>query len=211
LAMALMPHERLLRGVSRPVFVVDADPLRLLALVVQISGPAAEEVSRAFTRLFDTLYRGRPWGRMIDSLYRTTCPACWRQTSAVYFRWRGSPPALQSRFVRCEHCGYEGETLVEDEDRALAAEIAPSPALAWEMMGRVLPAEHELREEVKGVHQFYTDRNRWVVWETLRILGEMDTSVSIRRALQWIMARALWYGSNVAQQPAWLWQSHRRR
>ncbi|NOZ71047.1 MAG: hypothetical protein GXP38_03900 [Chloroflexi bacterium] len=211
LAMALMPNESLLSNNTRPVFALDADPLRLLALVVQMNGPPPEVVSRVFTRLFDTPYRGRPWGRVIESLYHVTCPACWRQTRAEYFRWRGLPPALQSRFVHCEHCGYSGEAAAEDEERAFAAEIMPSPAQVWEMTGRVLPPEHGLRTKVEHAHQFYTTRNLWVLWETLRILAELELSAPERRALQWIVARALWWGSNLAQQPALLWQPHLRR
>lgn len=190
---------------------VSPDPLALLALSVHMRGDMAEAVATACTRLLDAPYRGRPWGQHLQRLYDTSCPACWRPTMALAFRWQGAPPALVARTVACAHCGYQGEALAEAEDRARAAEIEPGRSLFWETMERVLPVGDPLRPRVEQVIQFYTPRNLWALWQSLRILRELALDQPLRRALQWLLARALWLGSSLADQPEWLWQTGVRR
>ncbi len=193
------------------LIAVSPDPLALLALAVPMHTGIAAEVATACTRLLDAPYRGRPWGQYLQRIYDTSCPACWRPTMALAFRWQGAPPALVARTVACPHCGYQGEALAEAEDRARAAEIEPGRGLFWEMMERVLPVGDPLRPRVEQVTQFYTPRNLWALWQSLRILRDLRLDQALRRGLQWLLARALWLGSSLADQPAWLWQTGLRR
>ncbi len=190
---------------------VSPDPLALLALAVSMRSNIAAEAATACTRLLDAPYRGRPWGQYLQRIYNTSCPACWRPTMALAFRWQGAPPTLVARTVACAHCGYQGEALAEVEDRARAAEFEPGRGLFWEMMERVVPVGDPLRPRIEQVTQFYTPRNLWALWQSLRILRDLGLDQALRRSLQWVMARALWLGSSLADQPEWLWQTGVRR
>ncbi len=206
-------------GASENLFVhndrfgtaIDPDPLNLLALTVQLAGPPAADIGQAFTQLLDAPYRGRPWEQTLQRLYFTSCPACGRPTIALAYRWQGSPPALMARQVRCEHCGFAGEAAVETEDRQRAAEVEAGKALYWEMMQHAAEAADPLRSRLEQVAGFYTPRNLWGLWQSLRILQELRLGQDQRRALQWVLAQALWHGSSLEGQPEILWQSTARR
>ena len=196
---------------GRHCLVIDPDPLALLATSVQLSGPSAVDIGRALTQLLDASYRGRPWGHTLQGLYVTSCPACGRPTTARAYRWQGSPPAIISRTLHCEQCGFAGETPAEAEDRIRAAEAEPGRTLYWETMERVVAASDPLRGRAEQATGFYTPRSLWALWQTLRILRDLDLPQDQRRALQWVLAEALWHASSLEDQPELLWQATVRR
>ncbi len=196
---------------GRHCLVIDPDPLALLAISVQLSGPLAVDIGRALTQLLDAPYRGRPWGHTLQGLYVTSCPACGRPTTARAYQWQGSPPAIISRTLHCEQCSFAGETPAEAEDRSRAAEAEPGRTLYWETMERVVAATHSLRGRAEQATGFYTPRSLWALWQTLRILRDLDLPQDQRRALQWVLAEALWHASSLEDQPELLWQATVRR
>ena len=208
---AFLPSAAPCLTADRFVLGIDPDPLSLLPFVVQMTGPEPAEVAVAFTLLLDAEYRGRAWGQVIQDLYLTSCPACRRAATVKSYHWQGHPPALDSRHVSCDNCGFDDETTVETVERSAAAEIVPGRALQWEMMARVTSPEHPLRARVEQASGFYTQRSLWVLWQSLRILSDLTLSVDQRRSLQWILLEALWHGSSVASQPDLLWQTTLRR
>ena len=100
---------------DRGCLALHPDALALLPLLVQISELSTDTVVSAFTRLLDTPWRGRTLGQQLQTFYLTSCPACGRPTSAEAYHWRGHPPALVSRLVRCSACGFDGDARVEAE------------------------------------------------------------------------------------------------
>lgn len=211
LAAALGAGARDLAALRPSSVVIDPDPLALLALAVQSTPLAPEAVGRAFTQLLDATHRGRPWGQHLRRAYDTSCPACGRATEALAYRWQGSPPALVSRDLACEHCGFSGEAAAESEDRLQAVGIEPGKSLYWEMMGRVADAADPLRPRVEQATAFYTPRALWGLWQSLRILHELRLGQDERRALQYVLAEALWHGSSLENQGDLLWQPNLRR
>lgn len=196
---------------DRPTLLLDPNPLPLLALAVQRQGPAPEQIASGLSRLLDQPYRGRPWGQYLQSLYLTSCPACWRPAMVAAYRWQGAPPALIAKQVHCDYCDFQGETHVDADDQARAAEVEPGPMLRWEMLARVAPPEDPLRPRVEQALGFYTPRNLWGLWQTIRILDDLAFPREERRALQWLLAGALWQGSSLAGQTELLWQGVLRR
>ncbi len=211
LVMALGAGGKELGDLRPASVVIDPDPLVLLALAVQSSSLTPETVGRAFTQLLDAPHQGRPWGRQMRRAYDTSCPACGRITEALAFRWQGSPPALVSRDLACEHCDFSGEAAADPEDRLQAAEIEPGKLLYWEMMGRVVESADPLRPRVEQAAAFYTPRALWSLWQSLRILHDLRLGQDERRALQLVLAEALWHGSSLAGQDELLWQPNLRR
>lgn len=191
--------------------IIDPDPLDLLALAVQSASLETGTIARALTQLLDAPHRGRPWGQHLRRAYDTSCPACGRITEALSYRWQGSPPALVSRELDCEHCGFSGESAAEPEDRLQAAEIEPGKSLYWEMMGRVVEESDSLRPRLEQAVAFYTSRALWGLWQSLRILQDLRLSQDERRALQLILVEALWHGSSLEGQGDLLWQPNLRR
>ncbi len=196
---------------EHPCLYLDPNPLPLLALTLQLHGPTPAQIASALSRLLAQPYRGRPWGQYLQSLYLTSCPACWRPAMVQDYRWQGAPPTLIAKQVRCDFCDFQGETHADADDQARAAEVAPGPSLRWEMLARVAPVEDPLRARVEQALGFYTPRNLWGLWQTLRILDETELSREERRALQWLLAIALWQGSSLAGQDDLLWQAALRR
>lgn len=196
---------------GRHCLIIDPDPLALLATSVQLHGPTALDIGRVLTRLLDAPYRGRPWGHTLQGLYVTSCPACGRPTTAHAYHWQGSPPAIISRTLHCELCNFSGETPAEAEDRSRAAEAEPGRTLYWETMERVVAATDSLRGRAEQATGFHTPRSLWALWQTLRILRDLDLPQDQRRALQWVLAEALWHASSLADQPELLWQTTVRR
>ena len=94
---------------------------------------------------------------------------------------------------------------------ARAAEVEPGRLLLWEMMERVAPAADPLRSRAEQALNFYTSRNLWILWQTLRILKEVMLTQGERRALQWVLSESLWHGSVLGHQAESLWQSQARR
>ncbi|NOX64015.1 MAG: hypothetical protein GXP42_19080 [Chloroflexi bacterium] len=211
IAMAFGLSDAALRAFDNPCLGLDPDPLNLLSLVVAMTGPDAETIAAAFTRLLDEPYRGRAWGQHVQNLYVTSCPACWRPVMASAYRWQGFPPTLVSRLIACSHCGYQGESAAEPEDQDRAAEVEPGRSLHWQMMERLAPASDPLRQRIEQVTGFYSPRNLWVLWQSLRILESLDLTVDERRALQHLLALSFWRGSHFASQPDLLWQPTLRR
>ncbi len=113
--------------------------------------------------------------------------------------------------MQCEQCGYEGEAAADPEDMALAAGISLGDMLRWQMMARVVPEGHPLRARIDQATAFYTPRNLWILWQTLRMLELAELEVDQRRAIQWLIAQSLWKGSHLCTQPGLLWQPTLRR
>ncbi|MBX7234760.1 MAG: hypothetical protein K1X65_10270 [Caldilineales bacterium] len=218
-SLAALPAGRLvmamgaddLAGLSLAPVILDPDPLALLSLAVRHTPLDSGVVARAFTQLLDAPHRGRPWGQQLRRAYDTSCPACGRITEALAYRWQGSPPALVSRDLDCEHCGFSGESAAEADDRLQAAGVEAGKSLYWEMMGRVAEASDPLRPRLEQAMSFYTPRALWGIWQSLRILQELRLSQEDRRALQLILAEAMWRGSSLEGQPDLLWQTNLRR
>jgi hypothetical protein len=178
---------------GRRVLALNFDPVMLLITETALSPPAPEQLNATVARLGDSLKQGVPLRRVLEDLYRTTCPACLRPAVADYFIWDREEDAPVAKVLRCPACNWDGQAAIEPEDRARLAQVPARGMHYHYVLDRVAagPAGGSQRTQLEGLLQLYSPRNLYALAElTLKIESQIADPV-LRRALNLLLLDCL--------------------
>lgn len=170
---------------------VNANPLSLLAAGLGLEPPPdPTALSAAFTRLADSPKGDVPLHHHLAGLYRTRCPACESEGTAVWFAWDREPSYPCAKAVRCLRCGEVQEGPTNEADIAAAGRLKPKGLAFHYALNRAAPAGHPAHERAAELVSLYTPRNLSALMDvTIRLEGlELDRRT--RAALQGALVEA---------------------
>lgn len=186
---------------GRRVVAGNTHPLIRLALQVALDPLPGRELLAAFTRLGDSLKRGRPVRELLSQLYRSRCPACGRETPASYFLWAREPADPRQKWIDCRGCGAVALYPVDADDLALLDEVETRGLHYHYLLDRTAAVGDPLRQRAEEWLELYTPRNLYVIAEILLKIESLFPAGATQTALKVALLRCLEQASNLFGEP----------
>lgn len=185
------PREILAAG--RRVLALNFDPALILAVQAALAPPPSRELDAAVARLGDTLKQGVPLRRFLADLYATTCPACARPAVADYYVWDRDSGTLIAKGLRCPACAWQGQTVVDAEDRERLSETPAQSMHYHYILDRIAPEGREdaSRARLEQLLELYSPRNLYALAELTIKLESLFPDGPLHRALKVLLLDCL--------------------
>ncbi len=176
---------------GRRVVGTSVNPLNLLVARLNLEPPPdPSALNAAFTRLADSPKGDFPLRRHLAGLYRTHCPECAAEATAVWFAWDREAYYPYAKAVRCLRCGEVKEGPTDEADIAAARRLEPKGLVYHYALNRVAPMGHPARERAAELVGLYTSRNLSALMDVAMRLEGMDLERRVRLALQGVLLDA---------------------
>jgi hypothetical protein len=139
---------------DRKIIAASFNPIAILAIEATLwpIDPRA-----ALTHLADVRKGPQRLRDHVLDLYRTRCPICTKEASALEFHWDRELRALIDKRVRCKTCG-DNDGMIDEDDQTQAARFEPRGLSFWLLHDRVIDRAHEDADRVDEALEAYTPR-----------------------------------------------------
>src|SRR5512135_2478411 len=148
---------------NRKIIAASFNPIAILAIEATLwpIDPRA-----ALTHLADARKGPDRLRDHILELYRTRCPICDKEATALEFIWDREARAPIGKRVRCKTCG-DNTAPIDADDQTRAARFEPRGLSFWLLLGRVIDRAHEDADRVSEVLDAYTPRAQMAIGDIL--------------------------------------------
>lgn len=174
------------------------NPILSFMLDVLARGPGKEDFQSALVELADSRRGDERMETHIQSLYLTACPNCSEKIPAQAYLWAREAEIPYARVVRCPHCGFDGEAVLDEGDierLALTGRAALHRARAIE---RISPADDAQREAVGEALKTYLPRPLYALTTLINKVDALAMPAEKRQLIQALLlsvcdaANTLW-------------------
>lgn len=166
---------------NRKVIAAAFNPINILAIEATL-WPV--DVRSALTHLADTRKGSERLRDHVLDLFKTRCPTCGRDATALNFVWDRDRNVPVEKRTQCEVCG-ENIGPADDADVSNAKRFEPRGLSFWTLHSQVIDRRHEDADRVSEVLDAYTPRTQNALSDILLKfdgLPEVDRS-ALRSAL----------------------------
>ncbi len=143
----------------------------------------ADALNAAFTHLADSPKGEIPLQRYMESLYRSTCPACGTTGVAAWFAWDRDGDYPFNKAVHCPQCEAVQEGPADSADIERAHRLPPRGLAYFYALDRVAPTDHPARAQAAKLLALYTPRNLSALTDLAMRLESLEADEAIRLAL----------------------------
>jgi len=170
-------------ALGRRVLGLSVNPLLLAAARMGLGRRNPAALNAAFTHLADSPKGDVPLRHYLDSLYRSTCPACGISGVAEWFAWDRDGNYPFRKAVRCPRCEGVQEGAPDDEDLRAAGAVQPRGLSYYYALDRVAPPGHPARKRATELVELYTPRNLSALMSLILRLEGLEADEEVRTAL----------------------------
>ena len=186
---------------GRPTVAVNANPLDILRVRMDLVPVPERELTAAVTRLADSLKSETTLRQHLLRLYRTQCPICAGEAVADYFIWeRGGDAPLQASY-RCPSCGASGMRHCDQGDADIAHQVPARGLHYWHLVDRAAKDYPEGRALVEELLDLYTPRNLYALSNLILKVADLFSDGIVLDALRWVLLNCLEQGSKLETVP----------
>lgn len=189
------------------VLVTANNPITRFLLEIFANPPPESEFIAALADLGAIKKGDERLENHLQSLYLTSCEKCNQQIQADAFLWKKGEDVPYGKIYKCEHCGDEGEKLVNEEDKEKAKKIAETDTLhRSRLFERVVSLKDEDRIYAEEAIEHYLPRPLYALSTIINRLDSLEISKERKRALTALVLLACDGGNTL-----WSYPEERKR